>query len=68
MSLGALTPDGFTAYLDDVWHCDYCHRLVRWHDTCDDNDALAALLAHRAFNCVSAVRADQFTRQIGSGS
>lgn len=60
MTLGALTPPGFTAYLDDVWHCDYCHRLVRWYDTNSDQDALAVLVAHRDFNCVFEVRAVHF--------
>ena len=44
-------PD-FTSYNREVWHCERCHRLVRWYDTDNPADIPRALLAHREFNCV----------------
>jgi hypothetical protein len=49
----SLLPPDFTSFGDDKWHCDLCHRLVRWYDTNDPGDAYDALLGHRAFNCTA---------------
>lgn len=44
-------PPDFTSYGNEKWHCERCHKLVRWYDTNNPADARDALLGHRAFTC-----------------
>lgn len=43
---------GFLDYRLDVYHCRRCHRVVRTYEASDESERLAALYAHRSFNCL----------------
>jgi hypothetical protein len=52
----ARAPPGFASDGFNVWHCTWCHRVVRFYETRGPEWELAALLAHRDFNWVLEIR------------